>query len=236
MIKQILITVFIIGSIGFTGCKTKNEIRREQEFDRLKQEITQTRGDRADVDSIVDEMKVEMARLGNVLEEEAQGRRHDSDEMKKELTSLAARVQALEQKAVSDELSQKQTVAAPTNRATFESGRRSFDEGRYDEAIETLKQVVRNQGKSEDGKKAQFLLAESYFESKDFASAALEFSEFRKSFPKDALIPNAIYRQGASFRGMGKIKEAKLFFQDLVDRYPKSPFAAKAKAEAKKMK
>ena len=227
---------FVLGGILLLpSCKTKSEIRREQEFEKLKQEISETRGEKAEVDSSVDEVKVEMAKLGNVIEEEAQGRRKESEELRKEVAALTARVQALEQKAVGEEQSQKQ-LAQEKPKATLDSGRKLFDDGKYDEAIDVLKSVVKSQPKSEEGKKGQFLLAESYFSTKDYASAALEFSEFRKNFPKDALVPNAIFRQASSFKEMGKSKEARLFYQDLIERFPRSPFASKAKVEMKRLK
>jgi tol-pal system protein YbgF len=218
------------------ACRTKSEIRREQEFERLKQEVSQTRGDRADVDSSVDEIRVEIAKLGNVVEESVQGRIKENEEIRKELIALAARVQALEQRAVAEELAQKQLAQEKPKAASLDLGLKLFDEGKFDEAVGNFRSVVKVQPKSEDGKKAQFLLGESLFSTKDYASAVLAFSEFRKSFPKDALIPNAIYRQATSFREMGQSTDAKLFYQDLIERFPKSPFTRKAKIELKKLK
>ena len=231
--KKVLVFFLVVGLGSIISCRTKSEIRREQEFEKLKQEVTMNRGDRADVDSSVDDVKVEIAKIGNVIEEEAQGRRKESEEIRKELTALSARMQALEQRAVTEELNQKQLLQEKP-KVSLESGRRFYDDGKYDDAIDTFKNIVKATPNTEDGKRAQFLLGESYFSSKDYASSALEFSEFRKRFPKDALIPNAIYRQAASFKGMGKSKEARLFFQDLIERFPRSPFASKAKVEMKK--
>jgi TolA-binding protein len=224
--------------IGFflVSCRTKSEIRREQEFERLKQEVTQTRGDRADLDSTVEEVRVEMAKLGNVIEEEAQGRRKEGEEFRKELTALAARIQALEQRAVSEELAQKQLSQEKPKVANFELGRKLFDEGKLEEAIDIFKAVVKNQPRTDEGKKAQFLLAESLFANKEYASAGIAFSDFRKNFPKDALIPNAIYRQATSFREIGNKEDAKLFYQELMEKYPRSPFASKAKVELKRLR
>lgn len=222
--------------MGLLSCRTKSEIRREQEFEKLKQEVSQTRGDRAEVDSTVDEVRVELAKLSNILEEQAQGHRKESDEIKNELTALAARIQALEQRAVSEELAQKQLTQEKPKAASLEMGRKFFDEGKYEDAIEMFRSIVKSQPKSEDGKKAQFLLAEALFSTKDYASAALAYSEFRKNFPKDALIPSSIFRLASSFREMGKNGEAKLFYQDLIERFPKSPFASKAKVELRRLK
>lgn len=228
-----LLSLMVTASL--ISCRTKSEIRREQEFERLKQEVTQTRGDRAEVDSSVEELRVEMAKLGNVIEEEAQGRRKESEELRKEVTALAARLQALEQRAVSEELAQKQVVQEKA-KASYDSGRRLYDEGKYEEAIEVLKAVVENQPKSEDGKKAQFLLGESYFSTKEYRLSGSEFSRFLKNFPKDAMVPNAIYRLAASLKEMGNGKDAKLFYEELIQRYPNSPFAKKARVDIKRLK
>ncbi|NBY19359.1 outer membrane protein assembly factor BamD [bacterium] len=233
--KIFLTTTLVIASSTLTSCRTKSEIRREQEFERLKQEVTQTRGDRAEVDSSVEELRVEIAKLGNVIEEEAQGRRKESEELRKEVTALAARLQALEQRAVSEELAQKQLVQEKA-KASYDAGRRLYDDGKYEEAIDVLKAVVENQPKSEDGKKSQFLLGESYFATKDYRLSGSEFSRFLKNFPKDAMVPNAIYRLAASLKEMGNGKDAKLFYEELIQRYPASPFAKKAKVDIKRLK
>ena len=230
----ILSSVLILTTL--VSCRTKSEIRREQEFERLKQEVNQTRGDRAEVDSTVEEVRVEMAKLSNVIEEEAQGRRKEAEDLKNEVAALAARIQALEQRAVAEELAQKQAALEKPKTANFEMGRKYFDDGKFDEAIEVFRAVVKAQPKSEEGKKAQFLLAESLFSTKDYASAGVAYSEFIKNFSKDALIPSAMFRLATSFREIGKNTEAKLFYQELIEKHPKSPFAKKAKIEMRRLK
>lgn len=216
-----------------SACKTKSELRREQELERLKQEVSQVRGTRADSEVLAEELRVEMSRLGNVVEEQAQLNRKQYEELRQEVTTMTARLQALEQKAVAEET----RPAAPEKPAPggYEAGKKLFEEGQYEDAIEVLRPVAKNK-KGEEGRKSLFLLGESYFATKDYASAALEFSEYKKKYPKDSLVPNAIYRQANAFRSMGKAKEAKLFYQELVDRFPKNNLTAKAKTEMKKLK
>ena len=103
-------------------------------------------------------------------------------------------------------------------------------------AIEIFRSVAKNKTKSEEGKKAAFFIAECQFASKDYASAVLEYSDFKKNHPKDSLLPNAIYRQANAFRNLGKTKEAKLFYQELLASFPKHGLATKAKQEMKKLK
>jgi TolA-binding protein len=232
-VKQIFYVLLCV--LCLSACKTKSELRREQELERIQQTLKDVKGDRADVESVIDENRQELSRLANVVEAEAHARRKDNDDIRKELGALATRLQALEQRVVAEELAAKQPPPEPP-KASYEAGKKLFEEGQFGEAAEILRSVAKTHSRTEEGKRAHFLLAEALFANKDYASAAIEYGEFRKIYTKDALIPNAIYRQAQAFRSMGKKQEAKLFFQDLIERFPKSPFAAKAKSELKKNK
>lgn len=231
--SKFFLTVTVV-VFSLLGCKTKSELRREQDLERLRQEVTAVRGSRADSEVLAEELRVEMSRLGNVVDEQAQLARKQNEELRQELAALSTRMQALEQRAVSEE--PKAPPPAVASAGGYEAGKRLFEDGRYEEAIEVLKGVAKGKGRGDDARKSLFLLAESYFAAKEFASAALEFSEYKKKYPKDSLVANAIYRQANAFKSMGKAKEARLFYQELVDRFPKSPLTAKAKAEMKKLK
>lgn len=231
--------VFILGSavlVSMSACKTKSELRREEEFEKVKQEVTAAKTHKADFEVLMEESKTDMSRLANSVEEVAGQHRRDYEETKKELLALTARIQALEQRAVQEELAAKQPPppAPEKPKASLEAAKKLFDEGSFEEAAEMFKSL--SKGVSADAKKAQFWSAESYFSEKEYSTAALEYAEFRKRFPKDPMVPNAIFRQAMCFKLLGKNSESKLFFQDLIERYPKSPFAAKAKVEIKKLK
>jgi TolA-binding protein len=234
--KTIIFSLLLGLGIVFSSCKTKSEIRREQEIERIHQELSEAKGDKADVQSMFEELRHEMTRMGAVIEEQAQARHHDTDEIKKEISTLATRIQALEQRAVAEELAAKQPSSPPPPeaKATYENGKKLYEEGKVEEAAEILRVVAKSKG--EDGKKAQYLLGEALFASKEYASAALEFREFKKNFPRDKEVPNASFRMAQAFKMMGKKQEARLFFQEVVDQYPKHSVAAKARAEIKKLK
>src|SRR5690606_35842378 len=57
----------VLALVTLTSCKTKSEIRREQELARLKSEIRAVRGNKADASVAVEELRGEVARLANVL-------------------------------------------------------------------------------------------------------------------------------------------------------------------------
>lgn len=256
VLKQTLRRGLIFASLGgltfLCACVTKSSMRQEQEVERLKQEVRQVRGDRADMDTVSDELRMEIARLNNVVEERAAKEKQQVDEMRREMTAmsnqiatLSSRIQGMESSRASGgggggdeaaERPERERPARAKGRTTYEAGKRQYDEGKFDDAVDTLKAVIRDRPKSDEGKRAQFLLGEAYYANKDFGNAALEFSEFKKGHPKDALVANAIYRQANAFRAMNKKTEAKLFYQELIEKFPKSPFSSKARNEMKKLK
>jgi len=228
--------------LELTGCKTRSEIRREQEMEKIKQEVTTAKGQRADVETTVEELRTEVARLAAVLDEkESQLRGHD-EEIKKELSTLATRVQAIEQRAVEEEMAQKKyadeqrKAADDRAKSTFDQGKVLYDAEKFDEAAEVFRVVMKRSAGTADSRKASFYLGESLFSAKDYPAATIAFSEFIKGHPKDPQVSTATLRQGQAFKALGKPKEAKIFLQEVVDRFPKTAAATKAKAELKKLK
>ena len=102
--------LFLIALVLVVGCKTKSEIRREQEFEHLKEEVGETREGGADLQESVDEVKVAVARLGNSMEGRAQQNQQQFDAIQKDIAALNTRVQALEQRAVQQDLAAKQAA------------------------------------------------------------------------------------------------------------------------------
>jgi len=232
------VTGFIL-LLGFiSSCKTKGEIRREQEMERLKSDVREARGIKADLDTTVEELKIEVARLSSGTNEQSALYRNQIDELKTEVMTLQTRLQALEQRAVSEDLALKtqreQQVQQEALPKTFDSGKKLYDEGKFEDSLLVLREVLQKSKKNtEESKKTQFLIGEVLFSSKDYASAALEFAEFQKNYPKDKRVPNAIYRQAWSFKNLGKNKEARLFFEELIKTYPKHGLVARAKRDLK---
>lgn len=235
--KNLVILSLVIFGGFLSGCKTKGEIRREQEMERLKTEVKEARDLKADVDTTVDELKTEVARLKSVNEEQAESHRTIAEDLRNQVLTLQTRIQALEQRAVAEELALKQpSPSTESNSAvSYEQGKLLYEEGKFEEALEVLREVEKRSSKnSEQAKKANFLIGEVLFSSKEYASAALEFAQFRKKYPKDSLVPTAIYRQAWAFKHLGQQKESRLFFQDLIERYPSHPMGQRAKNDIKK--
>ncbi len=238
--RRLWIASVFLALMVVVSCRSKSDLKREQEIERLKAEVNSVRGEKADQSYATEELKQEIARLISIVEENAQlsQRRFEEsvkrqEETQKELVGVNGRLEMIENR----DLNAPPVKVEPDKKSfRLENGKKLYDAGKFEEAAEIFKEVARNRSRIDDARRAQFLFAECYFEMKDYASAALEYSEFKKSYPKDSQVPSAIYRQANAFRLMNRPKEAKLFYQELFERFPKHILTSKGKDELRKLK
>lgn len=238
--KIFFFTILAISPL-ILSCQTKAAKRNQQELVRLKREMRAVRGNKADVDVTVEEVRMEQGRLANRLEERAQYQQQQFDQLRLEIAGLTSRVQALEQNAVAQKMERAAAPPAEAPSSSSSSGQASYSEAnklfkakKYGQAISVIKEVIRRLPRGQD-RHSRFLLSEAHFYKKDYAQAAIEYGEFIKRYPKDSAVALAIYRQANCFRAMKKTKEARLFYEELIDRFPRSSFAKKAKSELKSL-
>jgi TolA-binding protein len=75
----------------------------------------------------------------------------------------------------------------------------------------------------------QYRIGETYFNEKDYKKASGAWDVVVKKFTKTEWASWALYRQGECFEALGKKDAAALFYQSVIDDYPKSPAAVDAK-------
>ena len=68
------------------------------------------------------------------------------------------------------------------------------------------------------------------FQSEKYDEAILLFQKYRSQNPEGTYLPEAIFYIGESFRKLNSLKEAELFFKELIQFYPQSPWASQAKS------
>ncbi len=71
--------------------------------------------------------------------------------------------------------------------------------------------------------------ADENFQHGKYEDAILDFQKFIDSYPSDSRVADAYLKQGLSLTQLGRNKEAKFFFRTLIDKYPNSAEAKKAK-------
>ena len=61
----------------------------------------------------------------------------------------------------------------------------------------------------------------------------VDYSVFPERFPKSKKMSAALYRIARSFEALGMKEESRNFYQELVDKFPKSAEAKKSKSKVK---
>ncbi len=77
--------------------------------------------------------------------------------------------------------------------------------------------------------------ASKHFNDKKWEDAILAYEEYRKNNPKGKEYPEATLKIGMCFQNMGLKDDAKVFFKEVVDKYPKTKEADTAKSKLKKL-
>lgn len=77
--------------------------------------------------------------------------------------------------------------------------------------------------------------ADGHFLKKDWEDAILAYEDYRKKNPKGSDYAHATYRIGLAFQSMGLKDDAKAFFKEVVEKFPKSKEASLAKDKLKKL-
>lgn len=77
--------------------------------------------------------------------------------------------------------------------------------------------------------------ATKYFNDKKWEDAILAYEDYRKKNPKGSEYAEATLKIGLCFQNMGLKDDAKVFFKEVVEKYPKSKEADSAKSKLKKL-
>jgi TolA-binding protein len=83
---------------------------------------------------------------------------------------------------------------------------------------------------------ATFYIGETYFAENNFQQAAAEYNNVRKNCPKSPKVADALYKLGQCFEKLKLPDDAKLFYQTVREKYPKSSVAKDAKARLDALK
>ncbi len=104
----------------------------------------------------------------------------------------------------------------------------------YDGAADKFKEFGEKNPKGKEAAEMHFGLGEAAYGQKAWKKAIVEYSKVQESFSKSPRIPAALLKIGLCFEQLGSAKDGQSFFQELLERFPQSPEAKKAKSKLKK--
>ncbi len=122
----------------------------------------------------------------------------------------------------------------------FDGAMRAYKEGRYRESVTFFDTFARENPRSDRLEEAyfykglsQFSEAETSRDEKGYEEAILTFDKLRHDYPRSNFLPASLLKQGLAFKALGWPSEAKVFLNDVVQRYPNSPEASQAREQLK---
>jgi hypothetical protein len=178
----------------------------------------------------VDELRSELARVSGLAEEY----RHDKE--KAEAASAEALKKAQERIAQLEKQLKDLTPEVPSlpeGKSNFQAGKEAYLAGNLDEAVHFLTQALSVSETGKEAEEATFLRAEAQFKKQQFNKAIIEYSRIAEKFPKSSYHPKAVLKIAESFEALGKKEEAKGFYSELVDKFPKTAEGMLAKKRLK---
>lgn len=105
-----------------------------------------------------------------------------------------------------------------------------------DAAKEAAKTEKADKKASKKNPKATYDEAEQLFKQNKFKEAILIYQKYRDANPKGKFYPDATYKMGVCFQEVGLKDEAKVFFEEVVNKFPGSKEAKKAAFRSKQLK
>jgi TolA-binding protein len=125
-----------------------------------------------------------------------------------------------------------------------------YTKGNYNLAIAAFKEFIRLYPNTDLAEKAQYWIGESHFSlardlqtrgdrtraAQEFERAAQEFRQVLVNYPRSDRVPTAVYKEALARLELGQSGVAEARLQFLVDQFPYTEEAAKAKEELAKRK
>ncbi len=187
--------------------------------------------------------------------------RKDQADLKLQLDGLTQRLTQLEEAvremndkvtALDQKVSAQMEAAAQQNAAppaepsseTKESGLgadiynqalESFKNQKYDVARAQFQAFLKANPNDPYSDNAQFWIGETYYQEKNYKYAINEYVQVSDKYPKGNKVPAALYKIGLCFEQLKKIPEASAMYKQLVESFPDSEEAAKAKGQLEKL-
>ena len=210
--------------------------------------IQQMQRDLSAIKERIDETRVQVGRqIGQTSREGDERVRNLESRLAKLEEEAKAQAQLLksrddELKQLRDATEQRATVYDGSNeialgetdaiRKDYEIAWRSFERKDYQVAVSRFREFAKKHAKSRLTANAQFWLGESHFGLKEFDKAIVAYDEVRR-FPQSDKAAAALLRQGFAFAELGEKLNARLVLQELVEKFPQSAEAPKAKQRLK---
>ncbi|RNC66303.1 MAG: tol-pal system protein YbgF [Desulfuromonadales bacterium] len=232
------------------GVKTEARESIESTLRDFQKEREGARKGLADLQASMEGLKVDQQVLAGKLDDLSLATRKPADDvallkedLERRLTALDERLAKAEkgldalQKKVSDtDASRAKEAEKASPETLYQKGLEAYRGGNFPVAREAFTKFLEQNPKHELVSNARYWTGETYYSEKKYEQAILEFQEVIKNFPGKEKVPAAMFKQAMAFHEIGDKKSARFVLKKLVEEYPASEEAKRAKERLKEMK
>ncbi|HXG51942.1 MAG TPA: tol-pal system protein YbgF [candidate division Zixibacteria bacterium] len=216
--------------------ETQRETRAVRErVEEMQQQVGRQLGrSTREGDQRLKQLEARLAKLDEELKAQAALLKSREEEIKRLQEAVQAgqggRSDAGAPGAVGDGLAETEAV-----KQDYDAAWRLMERKDYRAAIARFKEFLKKHPKSKLAANAQYWIGEGYYALREFDQAILEFDAVRRLYPQGDKAPAALLKQGFAFAELGEKVNARLILQEVIEKYPQAPEAARAKQRLKSL-
>ena len=233
MRSYLFLPLLLLFFIGCSNTLPNNTISQQnaEEIVELKKAFVEQRELLENLQALTADLMVLSSELEQTIppRDLLQSLQSDIVELRKKTTALQKSASKTVNKGERLKASKAVEVEFPKNQRQLLLGLISLQAGNPDQAVEDLKVIIKQKKPTQF--KAQILLAVAHsFLAQGYAKqAASHYGTFLREYPKSRHIPQALYYLGEAMRKLGEKKKQKVLWKELINKFPKSSFANRAK-------
>lgn len=239
---MIRLGILILGLlIVTTGClRTREDLKEVETSKAMRTQVDSLQKVHADSNSRLEDLMDQNRQLNGRIEEleqrlsqTAQAQGSGKEDLQKSLGESKRQSEILQEGILKLENQvqalQEEIVTLKTNKSGSSKTAGNKDDGNKSGAKDSDK------GKPKDKEKDLIDVALGDFQEKKWKEAILNFDQYREKYPTGKYAPEATYKTGVSFQELGMNDEAKVFYKEVTEKFPKSDMSKKAQIRLKSL-
>nr|ADI19194.1 hypothetical protein [uncultured delta proteobacterium HF0130_20J24] len=228
-----LLPILLLVLIGCSNSVSDNTVsqKNSEEIATLKKRIIEQQELMNNLQSLIADLMALSSELEQVIppRDLLESLQNDVAELRKERYQIQKNITKLANKKKEIKVPRYSGVELPNDQKKLLQGLISLQAGNPDQAVEDLQDILNH--KKPTRLKAEILLAVAHsFLAQGYAKqSASHYSTFLREYPKSRHTPKALYYLGEAMMELGEQKKQKVLLNELINKYPNSPFSKRAK-------
>jgi tol-pal system protein YbgF len=224
---------FLFGLVFLAGCATQQDLNAVKwEVDALGTRLAKAEEKLKEKDRLTEQglgQQAELQARYTEIQDQVASLQGKIDELKATTKTAVneERVRALEKEIQNLKTLLEASKEPP--KSLFDTGLEKYRAGRFSEALIDLKSFLSSNPDPSLVGDVQFWIGETLYSLGKYEDAILRYDTVVKKYSASDKVPDALLRQGMSFHKLGDDQTGNLVLQHLVQGYPASEAAAKAK-------